>query len=133
MTWRTWRHALAMQRKTKRPMRSTEEQWRSIILEQKQSGLSAEDFCKSGNYSFEGFQSFQKKLRLDDEGHSNVVTGSHFAQAKIIDSQERVVLPAARDFVLELVLPSGITFRFCNGCPQDVLSNVLAIVESINV
>jgi hypothetical protein len=52
---------MALARRKKRSVKTSEESWAEIFEDWKRSGLSAEEFCERNNYSVYGFNHFYKK------------------------------------------------------------------------
>lgn len=82
------------------PKRRSAEQWKTLIQQHSQSGLSLAGFCRKKNLSVSSFHHWRRKLRPEPEKPGFVE----------IEPQPAIEQPH-RAWLLELDLPGGINLR----------------------
>ena len=93
--------------------RLTEEQWRDLVREQRDRGLSVEAFCRRRKVAVSTFFAWRRKLASSAEPAFVELT----VQADEADEAESAPI--------ELVLPGGVTVRVQEGFSATVLRQVV--------
>lgn len=89
--------------------RLSSEQWRHIINEQLESGLSQKNFCLSRDISITTFTHWKRKLREDFQSPHDPDNNVHHDWIEIPSAIQQ---PApTTDWHLELELPGGVILR----------------------
>lgn len=89
-------------------IRRTTNQWRSLVDDQKQSGLTVEQFCKHHGLTQSNFYLWRKKLAADTPDHLIKPDSSGHAQWINVSAPAAVV---GSTWDIELDLPNGVTLR----------------------
>ena len=94
--------------------------WRSLMGEQRSSGLSVAEFCRRQSISAPSFYDWRRRLQADEKECS---TGSFVS----------MTLPAGRvgSDALELQFGNGITLRIPVECDERALKRVLQVAMSL--
>ena len=90
-------------------------QWRRLIADWRDSGLSVSQFCRDKKVPASAFYRWRTKLRQQE----SLGSGS-FVQ---------VALPSTKDAPLELAFPAGHVLRFAETTPDKTLASVLAVLQ----
>jgi hypothetical protein len=134
-----------------------EQRWRQTFAEWERTGLSGAEYCRQHDLSYTQFNDWRKRIRqLDSEAASisrrqrvsaraqkiaeqikseekpSRRRSIEFAEVQVID-HERPQDRAQQDehaTTLEIVFASGTKLRLSSGCPLDLLSSVVAILEN---
>ena len=103
-----------MQRK-----RRSAEQWKQIIEDWKNSGLSVSRFCREGKLPSSAFYRWKTKLRQQETQQQNP-----FIQ---------VDWTGAKDATLELSLNTGHVFRFAETTDKKALVSILTAIKEVGL
>lgn len=135
---------------------SKEQRWRQVFADWQKTGLSGAEYCRQNDIIYTQFQDWRKQVRkLDAESENGspyrrrMATRAQgiaaklerqresersvdFAQVHVVEREDRRnEVPKTEDIaILELVFPSGTKLRLSAGCPLDLLSSVVAILEN---
>src|SRR4051794_6763559 len=102
------------------------DEWRKLIAEYEESGLSHKDFIAKHDLSLGCFQFWLYKIRkmkrsvLGSESESD--SGTKFLPVEVVASPA----PKARAGVLEAALPGGVVLRFVVGTETRYLAELFA-------
>lgn len=130
-----------------------ERRWRQVFADWQTTGLSGAEYCRQKELTYTQFTAWNKRLRKRDAksdgahrrrmaararrteenvaGLAVSARSVEFAEVQLADRDRRTLTPAKDDVtsLLEVVLPSGIKLRLGAGCPLDLLSSVVSLLE----
>lgn len=94
------------------------EHWRSVLAEQRASGVSVAEFCRRRSISTPSFYNWRRRLEAEEHVVSPFIS---------------VTLPTAHvaSQSLELILSNGITLRIPAECDEAVVTRVLRSAASL--
>ena len=113
--------------------------WRTLLVEQRRSGLTIKAFCKSREVASASFYYWKRELdkrtverrpagNSQQAAANRIATSSpRFLPVRIEELSERTSSVAAA--MLELVLPSGEVLRVATGFHPNTLAQVLGVLR----
>lgn len=133
-----------------------ERRWRQVFADWQTTGLSGAEYCRQKDLKYTQFNDWRKRVRkLDAECENG---GPHrrrmaaraqglagklqrqqepqrsveFAEVQLVDPEDRRNhVPKTEDAsTLEVIFLSGTKLRLAAGCPLDLLSSVIAVLEN---
>jgi transposase len=104
---------------------SVRERWRRIIMQQRNSGLGAAEFCRGQQVAPSTF--FAWKRRLAREAQS---AGPAFVQLKAVSVPQPDSVPDSSDGAIELHLGQGRHLLLRPGFDRPTLAAVLAVLSA---
>ncbi len=131
-----------------------ERHWRQVLVDWEATGLSGAEYCRDKQLPYTQFSDWRKRLRkLDAEvknrnrhrrataipqgmtirlPHQKPQRSVEFAEVQVVDRDpQSAAVPTEKDATtLEVVFPSGVRLRLAAGCPTDLLSSVIALLEN---
>lgn len=131
-----------------------ERHWRQVLVDWHATGLSGAEYCREKHLTYTQFNDWRKRLRkLDAEvenrnrhrrataipqgmtirpPHQKPQRSVEFAEVQVVDREpQRAAMPIDKDATtLEVVFPDGVRLRLAAGCPTDLLSSVIALLEN---
>jgi hypothetical protein len=132
-----------------------ERRWRQVFADWQTTGLSGADYCRQKDLKYWEFNEWKRRMKkLDVESgkgssarrrmadraqrlaaklqRENAERSVSFAEVRMVDHREpRPAAPIREEgAALEVVFPSGTKLRLSAGCPLDLLSSVVAVLEN---
>jgi hypothetical protein len=113
--------------------------WRTVLEEQRRSGLTIEAFCQSREVASSSFYSWKRELskrtierrpaeRVREAVSNQTATSSpRFLPVQIEEPAQ--CMPSQAAAMLELVLPSGEVLRVATGFDPNTLAQVLGVLR----
>ncbi|HWC91041.1 MAG TPA: hypothetical protein VG433_15335 [Pirellulales bacterium] len=106
---------------------ATERRWRTLVAEQRRSGLTIAAFCLNHELACSAFHYWKRELLARDAQRRPPRPAARFLPVVVADAPSASSAPSA--LPLELALPSGEVLRVPAGFDPATLAQVLAVLR----